>query len=61
MLTHSTLIIGWGYCEESAMKYWLVRNSYGQRWGEHGNFRVRRGLNDFAGAGEASAIDPILL
>ena len=61
MLTHSTLLIGWGYDEDLKMKYWLVRNSYGPSWGEKGNLRVRRGLNDFGCEGEMSAIIPKLV
>ena len=57
-LTHSTLLIGWGYDEELDMKYWVVRNSYGYRYGEGGNLRVRRGTNDFGCEGEMSAITP---
>ena len=38
------------------MKYWLVRNSYGPEWGESGNLRVRRGMNDFGCEGEAAAL-----
>lgn len=60
-LSHSTLLIGWGYDEELQMKYWIVRNSYGPDWGESGNFRVRRGMNDFGGEAESSAIKPVLL
>jgi len=43
------------------MKYWLVRNSYGVWWGDSGNFKIRRGHDDFGAEGEASAFDPILL
>lgn len=62
-LTHSTLLIGWGNdvnSDGSVDSYWIVRNSYGSRWGESGNFRIRRGLNDFAGEGENSAVVPLL-
>lgn len=60
-LTHATLLIGWGYDETKDMKYWLVRNSYGSSWGEHGNFKVRRGQNDYGGEGESMAATPVLL
>ena len=43
------------------MKYWIVRNSYGPNWGESGNFRVRRGMNDFGCEAESSALKPVLL
>lgn len=60
-LSHSCLLIGWGFDEETQMKYWNVRNSYGPDWGEDGNFRVRRGVNDYGCEGEASAIIPVLI
>jgi len=59
--THSCLIVGWGFDEQDEMKYWIVRNSYGADWGEEGNFRVRRGLNDFGFEGNLVAFDPVLL
>ena len=61
-LTHSTLVVGWGEEVDNRgelVKYWVVRNSYGGRWGEGGYFRVRRGNNDFGGEGENSAVLPI--
>ena len=45
-VNHSVLLIGWGQDDETGMKYWICRNSYGPDYGERGNFRIRRGLND---------------
>ena len=59
--THSVLLIGWGYDEKEQMKYWIARNSYGEYWGEQGNFRVRRGMNDFGFESNLMAVDPVLL
>ena len=55
-LTHSTVIIGYG--EQDGQKYWLVRNSYGKKWGENGNLRLRRGRNDYACESENIAVIP---
>ena len=41
---HSVLITGWGV--ENGTKYWTVQNSYGEKWGENGYFRIRRGTNE---------------
>lgn len=49
-----------GYGEENGEKFWLVRNSYGPGWGENGNFKVRRGQNDFGAEAESVAATPIL-
>ena len=46
-LKHSVVITGWGVDEKTGTKYWIVRNSYGKRWGMNGDFLVRRGENDF--------------
>ena len=46
-LNHSVVITGWGVDEKTGTKYWIVRNSYGKRWGMNGDFLVRRGENDF--------------
>ena len=42
--THVVAIVGWGE-EQSGLKYWIGRNSYGTTWGEGGWFRLQRGVN----------------
>jgi hypothetical protein len=41
---HAVRIVGWGV--DNGTKYWRVANSWNQFWGEHGYFRIRRGVNE---------------
>ena len=38
---HGIEIVGWG--EENGTKYWTVKNSWNEDWGEEGYFRWLRG------------------
>lgn len=35
-----------GYGEERGQKYWIAQNSFSEKWGEQGFFRVARGRNE---------------
>lgn len=39
---HAVRIIGWGVADGD--KYWLVANSFGDKWGEKGLFKILRGV-----------------
>lgn len=56
-LNHSVVIVGWGIDKKTQTKYWIVRNSYGKRWGMNGDFLVRRGENDFGIESETTGYD----
>ncbi|KIZ04807.1 cathepsin X [Monoraphidium neglectum] len=42
-IDHDVEVVGWGVDDQSGLKYWLVRNSWGTYWGELGFFKVQRG------------------
>ena len=60
-LNHTIFLIGWGVDKKTGMKYWIVRNSYGDEWGLNGDFLVRRGFNDFGVEDELSSFHIELL
>merc|ERR1712032_432208 len=41
-INHAVVLEGYGTDEETGDDYWLVRNSWGVQWGEHGYIRLKR-------------------
>lgn len=60
-LDHTIFLVGWGYDEKTEMPYWIVRNSYGDKWGMNGDFLVRRGHDDFGIESELSGYEVELI
>lgn len=59
-MNHSVVIVGWGKDAKTDTRYWIVRNSYGKKWGMNGDFLVKRGNNDFGMEVEQIAFEPTL-
>ncbi|KAH7544947.1 hypothetical protein FEM48_Zijuj01G0040100 [Ziziphus jujuba var. spinosa] len=47
--THAVTIIGYGETEYGT-EYWLIKNSWGENWGENGYMRILRGSDSPQGA-----------
>lgn len=60
LTNHAVLLVGYGVEEVTGEKYWIVKNSWGERWGENGYFRIRRGTDECAIESTAVEAFPIL-
>jgi cathepsin X len=57
-INHIVSIIGYGTDAASKTDYWIVRNSWGQYWGELGHFRIIRGKNALGVEGSVAWATP---
>ncbi|CAF3763071.1 unnamed protein product [Rotaria sp. Silwood1] len=48
-LNHAVIIIGHGYDEGLKMPYWLIKNSWGTKWGENGYLRILKDSDNMCG------------
>lgn len=55
---HAVKLIGWGV--DHGVKYWLLVNSWGTEWGDHGLFKIRRGTNECGIEGRPTAGVPLV-
>jgi C1A family cysteine protease len=46
-INHAVIVVGWGeaHVNGKPMKYWVLKNSFGENWGEKGYFKLERGVH----------------
>merc|ERR1711963_1391653 len=54
-LDHGVLAVGYGIDEESGSAYWLVKNSWSEKWGHDGYVKIARNEDNMCGVASSAS------
>ena len=58
-INHAVLIVGWGVDPEFEREYFIIKNSFGEDWGENGYARISSTLSDDLNGGSCNILSSI--